>query len=172
LLDALKFAFEILVVGALTLPWIATLHMIFAPRSNSGIGFSLDLGQASGFDSLLAVVPKAAKDAVSVAVVIAFGYLLGSAVSRISKDFFNDEMLRTIPSEDKIRDAVYFDEYCSIDVLSDLNLPSLNLKSHPQLPAEYCPGTNAPAGPRWIVSKSFWIQRRSQMRTPKGSSLA
>jgi hypothetical protein len=101
MLDALKFAFEILIVGALALPWLAVLHRTFPSGSSSVFKFDLSF------------VPEGARNLVSVALVIAVGYLLGSAVSRFSRDFFNDELWRPLPTEDVIRDSVYFDEYCA-----------------------------------------------------------
>lgn len=101
MLDALKFAFEILVVGVLALPWLAVLNRIFR--------FEHD----SDFPIGLSSVPEGARGAVTVAIVIAFGYLLGSAVSRFSRDFFNDELWKPLPTEDMIRDNVYYDEFCS-----------------------------------------------------------
>jgi hypothetical protein len=111
MLDALKFAFEVLVVGALALPWLAVLSRMFLSDHDSSLAF------------YLSVVPKAAQSAVAVAIVIAFGYLLGSAVSRISRNFFNDELWKSIPTEYLIRDAVYTDVYCKEHIASELNLP-------------------------------------------------
>jgi hypothetical protein len=101
MLDALKFAFEILIVGVMALPWLAVLSWIFP--FDSSLDRRIDLS----------IVPEPARNAVAVAVVIAFGYLLGSAVSRFSRDFFNDELWKPFPTEDMIRDNVYFDEFCS-----------------------------------------------------------
>jgi hypothetical protein len=101
MLDALKFAFEILIVGALALPWVAVLSRMFPGRDALKFGFDL------GF------VPNGARHGVEIALVVAFGYLLGSAASRFSRDFFNDEIWQPLPTEDVIRDSVYFDEYCS-----------------------------------------------------------
>jgi hypothetical protein len=102
MLDALKFAFEILIVGALAMPWIAVLSRMFPGRESSE--FKFDLG----------FVPIGARSGVEIAVVLAFGYLVGSAASRFSRDFFNDEMWQPLPTEDVIRDNVYFDEYCTL----------------------------------------------------------
>ncbi len=101
MLDALKFAFEILIVGALAMPWIAVLSRMFPGRDSSE--FKFDLG----------FVPSGARSGVEIAVVLAFGYLVGSAVSRFSRDFFNDEIWQPLPTEDVIRDNIYFDEYCT-----------------------------------------------------------
>lgn len=128
MLDSLKFAFEILVVGALALPWLAILIRMFDP----------DPASKKPEDSLhfyLSVVPKHAQDAVAVALIVAIGYLLGSAVSRISRDFFNDEVLRSLPTEDQIREGVYYDEYCKEDVLGDKELP---VKGHARFPKPLC----------------------------------
>ena len=111
MLDALKFAFEILVVGALALPWLAILSRMFPSDHESSLGF------------YLSVVPKAAQSAVTVTIVVAFGYLLGSAISRISRNFFNDELWKSIPTEYLIRDAVYRDVYCKKHLATELNLP-------------------------------------------------
>jgi hypothetical protein len=101
MLDALKFAFEILIVGALALPWLAVLHRMFAPKTPSGVY------------SFFSVIPESAREAVTIAVVVAFFYVIGSAVSRFSRDFFNDELWKPLPIEDVIRDSVYHAEFCS-----------------------------------------------------------
>jgi hypothetical protein len=105
MLDALKFAFEILVVGALALPWLAILSRMFAS------------GPVSSLPSYLSVLPRPARGTVAVAVVIAFGYVGGSVVSRASRDLFNDELLEPLPTEARIRNAVYQDEYCGQDLI-------------------------------------------------------
>jgi len=111
MLDALKFAFEVFVVGALALPWLAILCG------------TLPTDDESSFSFYLSVVPEAAKSAVTVALVIAFGYLLGSAVSRISRNFFNDELWHRIPTEHLIRDSVYMNVYCKGHLIKDLYMP-------------------------------------------------
>lgn len=101
MLDALKFAFEILIVGALALPWVAILYHTFPEDQPTHLKFDWSF------------VPKGAQGAVSLAVVLAFGYLVGSVVSRFSRDFFNDELFQPLPTEDLIRDNVYYQELCS-----------------------------------------------------------
>jgi hypothetical protein len=102
-LDALEFAFETFVIGALALSWIGILSQMFPRHINASL------------PSTLRGLPKEAQRAVDFMVVIAFGYLLGLAVSRISRDFFDDEMLTDIrmPRESKIREQVYLDTYCT-----------------------------------------------------------
>src|SRR5208282_5369763 len=120
-MDALKFAFEILIVGALALPWLAILIRMFSPEAASQ-------KPANSLRVFLSVVPEHAQDAVTAVVIIAMGYLLGSAVSRISRNFFNDELWGSLPTENQIRDGVYRDEYCGAKLLSDLQLPEFPIK--------------------------------------------
>jgi hypothetical protein len=113
MLDAVKFAFEILIVGALALPWLAIVRrMLFV--ANPG----------ADPPSYLSALPRASRSTVALAMLLAFGYVAGSTISRVSRDLFNDESLRRIPTEDKIRDGVYQDEYCGQDLLDmDKYLP-------------------------------------------------
>ncbi|MFZ0746866.1 MAG: hypothetical protein WAM85_20850 [Terracidiphilus sp.] len=126
--EALKFAFEILVVGALALPWLMVLHRMFPGDPASGIHFDMSF------------VPKSAQTAVIAAVVIAFGYLLGSVISRISRDIFNDELFGKLPTENRIRETVYRQEYCTEHVMLNLTLP---FKPNPAFlhTFGFCPGT-------------------------------
>ena len=115
MLDALKFAFEILIVGALALPWLAILSQMFEA-----------VGPSSTLPVFLNFVPDAARTTVTVALVIAFGYVTGSVVARTSRDFLNDESLRPLPTEDLIRVAVYQGEYCGKDQMNvNENAPSI-----------------------------------------------
>src|ERR1700733_10350137 len=131
MLDTLKFAFEILLVGVLTLPAIAVLVEMFPGGASANSSFSLS------------VVPKQARDAVAVALVVAFGYVLGSAVSRVSRNFFNEDMWWggwLLPTEHSIREAVYEDEYCKEHILKDIVLPHLARSSGNPLQQEwFCP---------------------------------
>src|ERR1700733_15868058 len=86
MLDALKFAFEILVVATLALPWLALLHRMFP------------VGASFSFRTWLDLIPKEAESAVSITVVLAFGYVLGSAIERISRNFFNHDIWRRDPT--------------------------------------------------------------------------
>jgi hypothetical protein len=110
-MDALKFAFEIMIVGVLALPWIAVLIQLFAPT-----GEPIDI-----FEGSLSAVPETNRAAVAAALILAVGYFLGSTLTRISRDFFDDEMFGRM--EAQIRNAVYTDEYCKHLVLRDVFLP-------------------------------------------------
>jgi hypothetical protein len=134
-MDALKFAFEILVVGALALPWIMVLVWMF-PDPASG-------KQRDILKFFQPFSPVGARPAVTAVALVAIGYLLGSAVSRISRDFFNDELLGSFPTEDQIRDGVYYDEYCTEQVLSRLDLPN---RGHRMLDG-FCPTKPDKPGP-------------------------
>jgi hypothetical protein len=130
MVDALKFAFEILIVGALALPWVAILAIMFPGEPSSKPAF------------YLSIIPEPAQNAVVLAVVIALGYLLGSAVSRVSRNFFDDDdFWRGAPTEQSIRTAVYGDEYCNNHLLRQLSLPHLpssQPKSGSGLPQWFC----------------------------------
>ena len=127
MLDALKFAFEILIVGALALPWLALLERIFPSKNTFGL------------HALMLAIPAQARNAVFIAMIISFGYLMGSSISRFSKDFFNDELWAPLPTEDLIRQGVYFDEFCSgPDVLTYTKWP--DVPEHPFAPNGFCPG--------------------------------
>jgi hypothetical protein len=122
MLDALKFAFEILIVGALALPWVAILYHAFWDDGSTGFEFDLSF------------VPEGARSAASVALVLAFGYLIGSAVSRFSRDFFNDELWQPLPTENVIRDSVYHDELCS----DHWTVVTVSKPIHLQPPENFC----------------------------------
>ena len=139
LMDALKFAFEVLIVGALALPWVAILVRMFSPYAAPGEPEKpLDILQF-----LLAGLGDDARSAVAAAMIVAIGYLLGSAVTRISRNFFNDELLGRVPTEDQIRDDLYWDEYCMGQLLGDLELPELR----PQKLSSIAEGLCSPATP-------------------------
>jgi len=130
MLDALKFAFEILVVAALAVPWLALLHEMFP----SGSGFSLR--------AWLKLVPGPAGSAVATMVVLAFGYFLGSAIERISRNFFNDELWGSLPTEIQIRENVYSEAYCQNHLISELSLPYGNGTEASKRSFDFCPNLN------------------------------
>jgi hypothetical protein len=167
MLDALKFAFEILVVGALALPWLAILKGM------------LPSDPSSGPPSYLSVLPRSARSTVAVAVVVAFGYVAGSTVSRASRDLMNDELLKPIPTEDTIRDAVYQDEYCGQDLIDlDEYLPffdqpspapkskssdksslsEIHQKLRKDLRQAFCPGQDTPERLDAHITEMFSLQ--------------
>jgi len=115
-MEALRFAFDTLVIGALALPWLAVLlRMHFPPAID---------GKAEGHSTLVSALPEHARDAVLSAMILALGYFLGAAVSRISDDFFGDADLWSLPTEPSIREDVYYHEYCDVQsVVAAVTLP-------------------------------------------------
>jgi hypothetical protein len=116
-MDALKLAFDTLIVGALALPWLAMLVRMYLPPEITG--------KAEPHLAPLAALPEHTREAVIGIVILALGYFLGTAVSRISDDFFDDdELSHILPTELSIRESVYYDEYCSVhNVMAAKGLP-------------------------------------------------
>jgi len=78
---ALSIAFDIIIVGALALPWVLLVIHLF---------FSTTVSRVS---SLLHWVAKQKQPAVAGVLLFAMTYSLGSVVSRIAQDFFDDDDL-------------------------------------------------------------------------------
>lgn len=135
-MDVLKFAFEIMIVGALALPWLVVVIRIFFSDAASG--------KPIDFKLFPSPVSEQAQQAIAIALIIATGYLLGSAVSRISRNLFNDKLLGnflSLPTEDRIRRAVYREEYCEKKLLRFRNLPCVR-KDQPPCGEWMCQQTN------------------------------
>ena len=115
-MEALKFAFNTLVIGALALPWLAVLLRMYV--------FPKD-GKAGGHWVVVSALPVHAREAVLSVMILALGYFLGVAVSRISDDFFGDSDLWSLPTEPSIREDVYYHEYCDVHgVVAAESLPT------------------------------------------------
>ena len=94
-MEALKLAFDAIIVGALALPWIT-------------MGLFLTLGSRNGqLRQVMTTLSVQVPPAVAGVVLFAIAYLLGAAVSRVSEDFFNDDDLRLPFTESGIRASVY-----------------------------------------------------------------
>jgi len=129
-MEAVKFAFDTLLVGALALPWLSLLVQMHFPPANHG---------ADRYSALVSALPKQTREIAVSVVVLSLGYFLGAAVWRISDDFFRDpDVLWHMPTEVSIREDVYVHEYC------DVKLPNIGaatpvpaqLKSGP---IDFCP---------------------------------
>lgn len=96
-MGALSFAFDTIIVGALALPWLVLAVDLFFPKEESRTESLLSFGRVN---------PAAAG-----VLLLAMAYFLGSAVSRIAQDFFNDDDLGIPVTEENIRTTVY----CSPD---------------------------------------------------------
>ncbi len=103
-MGALSIGFDTIIVGALALPWVLLVLHLFFSRNESSIR------------SLLDWVNKQNQPAVAGVLLFAMTYSLGSAVSRIAQDFFDDDdlhirvsdyLLRVGVTESSIRSNVY-----------------------------------------------------------------
>jgi len=94
-MDALKLAFDTIIVGALALPWLLIAIDLFLPGLMARLWLLLKDGQEK--------IPSAAAGVL----LFAIAYFLGAAISRVSGDFFNDDDLRVPVTEDNIRATVY-----------------------------------------------------------------
>lgn len=106
-MGALTIAFDITIVGALALPWVYLVIHLFFSEGENYIKQALDW------------VNKHEAQVPAGILLFAMTYTLGSAVSRIAQDFFNDDdlyvhvdgnLLRWPVTEDRIRARVYCDE--------------------------------------------------------------
>lgn len=113
-MDALRLAFDTLIVGALALPWVAIIVRIFFP------GFTSSKPEET--IRLLSVVPEHTRDAVASVLLIAMGYFAGSAVTRMADDFFDDDEIPYLPVEHTIRNHVYCEEE-NANVMKKLGWP-------------------------------------------------
>jgi hypothetical protein len=106
-MEALKLAFETVIVGVLALPWLAfELDMFFRPKNGGKHqGWSLWSFLKGEVGKTGMVIPS------PVASVLLFvvAYFVGVVVTRASGDFFNDELPSPAPTEDHIRTAAYCD---------------------------------------------------------------
>jgi hypothetical protein len=98
-MEALRIAFDAVVVGALALPWVALCLYLFTG----------DAGVTEAWDLVSKYLPQI-PPALSAVLLFVAAYLLGSAVSRASGDFFNDQDLRIPITENSIRASVYASE--------------------------------------------------------------
>jgi hypothetical protein len=116
-MGALKMAFDVTIVGALALPWILLVIHLFFPEIETPLAKALSWmdKKLEGFSALWPV---------AAVVLFAIAYTLGSAVTRVAEDFFNDDdlylsdtylhsathlhlLLRVGVSEDRILAKVY-----------------------------------------------------------------
>jgi hypothetical protein len=80
-MEALSIAFDIIIVGALALPWVLlVIHLFFSDNESS-------------LKSLLDWVKEQDQPALAGVLLFAMAFPLGSAVSRIAQDFFDDDDL-------------------------------------------------------------------------------
>src|ERR1700689_102687 len=80
-MGAFNIAFDTIIVGALALPWVLLIIHLFFSDNETRIGTLLDW------------VNKQNQPALAGVLLFAMAYSLGSAVSRIAQDFFDDDDL-------------------------------------------------------------------------------
>jgi len=81
-MGAFTIAFDIIVVGALALPWVfLVIHLFFSQNESS-------------LKKLLGWVKDQQQPALAGILLFAIAFPLGSIVSRIAQDFFDDDDLR------------------------------------------------------------------------------
>ncbi|HTW58872.1 MAG TPA: hypothetical protein VMD99_12145 [Terriglobales bacterium] len=126
-MGALTIAFDTTIVGALALPWvILVVHLFFFEGENR-------------FGDLLAWVQKQQMTAAAGVLLFAVAFTLGSAVSRIAQDFFNDDdlyahvpithhWLRMGTTEDRIITSVYCDREDNDLLRAGIGNPALKEK--------------------------------------------
>jgi hypothetical protein len=91
-----------MIVGVLALPWLVIVLRAFARDSG-----------AASIETIIPFfshLPKEIKAPFISIMAIAMGYLLGAAISRVSFDFFDDELWWKMPTIHGIRNNVYCNE--------------------------------------------------------------
>jgi hypothetical protein len=111
-MEALKLAFDTIIVGALALPWlILIIDLFLRPKGSTETIWSLLLSFLTPFKGQGDNATNAS-GAVAGVFLFVFAYFVGAAVTRVSADFFNDDDLG-IPfqfvTESNIRTDVYCD---------------------------------------------------------------
>src|SRR5258708_3545495 len=155
-MGAFSTAFDTIIVGTLALPWVLlVLHLFFSDDE-------------SGVKSLLERVTKQNQPAVTGVLLFAMAYSLGSAVSRIAQDFFDDEDLHVQISsylfqigitETSIRTDVYCQTLQRGVVAQKPDELSANKREHFRENDSNCNYTA-----RWIVPKTHdWINRQQSL---------
>jgi hypothetical protein len=96
-MDALKIAFETVIIGALALPWVLLALDLFLQPKEDALLKALDFAKEKQLYGIAAVL------------LFAVAYFMGAAISRLAGDFFNDDDLGIQATEDAIRSQVYGD---------------------------------------------------------------
>jgi len=94
--DALKIAFETIIIGALALPWLVVAIQLFFPAAKDWLP-ALSFGN-DGIRSALAGV-----------LLVALAYTLGASISRLAEDFLNDADVRLWATESETLARAYCD---------------------------------------------------------------
>jgi hypothetical protein len=154
-MGALSIAFDTIIVGALALPWVLlVVHLFFSDNENS-------------LKKLLAWAKSQDQPALAGVLLFAMTYPLGSAVSRIAQDFFDDDdlhiqvsdplLLRVGITETSIRTDVYCQKQ---KLLTEMRPDSLAEKRQRFKSNESgCQYTG-----RWIIPQDqYWIHQQQDL---------
>jgi len=155
-MGAFSIAFDTIIVGALALPWVLlVLHLFFSSNEST-------------VESLLEWVNKQNQPAVAGVLLFAMAYSLGSAVSRIAQDFFDDGDLHVQISrylfqigvtETSIRTDVYCQTLQRGVAAQRPGEPSSDKREHFRANDSNCQYTA-----RWIVPKTHdWISEQQTL---------
>jgi hypothetical protein len=157
-MGALTIAFDITIVGALALPWVVLVAHLFFFEGENCVGDVLDW------------IKSQEQQAAAGVLLFAVAYTMGSAVSRLAQDFFNDDDLyfhagqhrfRMGVTENRILTSVYCSRDDSTLLLAGTGNPALKEKIdafHSQK-AKGC-GTyaNASGGGRGPENAAAWMR--------------
>ncbi len=107
-MGALTIAFDTILVGALALPWVVLLIHLFCFEGENHVGRALKW------------VKEQEQPAAAGVLLFAMAYTLGSAVTRVAQDFFNDGDLRVQLGRHLLHEGVTEDRiltrvYCGAD---------------------------------------------------------
>lgn len=105
-MGALTIAFDTILVGALALPWVVLLIHLFCFEGENRVG------------SFLNWLKKQEQPAAVGVLLFAMAYTMGSAVTRVAQDFFNDgdlrlQLGRRLLHESVTEDRILTRVYCS-----------------------------------------------------------
>jgi hypothetical protein len=155
-MEAVKFAFDTLLVGALALPWLSLLVQMHFPPANQ---------EGDRYSALVSALPKQTREVAVSVMVLSLGYFLGAAVWRISDDFFRDpDVLWNMPTEVSIREDVYVHEYC------DSKVTVTNTAAVTPVPGQlrsgeinFCPTDVQRTPPAYYVWHHMWTEPITQL---------
>lgn len=157
-MGAFSIAFDTVIVGALALPWVLLVLHFFFSNNESSVGTFFEW------------VGKQNQPAVAGVLLFAVAYSLGSAVSRIAQDFFDDDDLHVQVSQYLLQMGV-----TETSIRTDVYCRTLQRGVVPDKPGESSSGkrqhfrendSNCEYTGRWIVSKTHdWISNQQTLAT-------
>jgi len=159
-MGAFTSAFDIIIVGALALPSVLlVIHLFLSDREST-------------FEKLVTWVKEQDQPALVGVLLFAMAYPMGSAVSRIAQDFFDDADLHfhlnafgydrwfrlPLATETNIRTDVYCEAQEQLQKLPPNDSSRKTAQSPQLLPATPCPNTGGRLAPK---TTDLWQQRQN-----------